>query len=88
MSDTRFTIYTPVWDDEDNRFKQWLSIGDGWRDDRGEMRGVILTMPVNPDQNFTGYIRFVEAGTPPPEPLKVTRAEFMATAYAASERGV
>lgn len=83
MGDTRFTIYTPVWDDEGDRFRAWLCIGEGWRDEQGEMRAQIVSMPINPDENFTGYIRFVESGKPPPEPLNMPRDVFMETTYAA-----
>jgi hypothetical protein len=77
----RLTAYTPVWKSDGKRFKAWLAIGNGGRFADGQMFGLIDCLPVDPDENFTGYLRFVVAGMPPPPPLSVTREEFLASVF-------
>jgi len=72
-----FTAYTPVWEEDGVHFKAWIVVGTGRRDEHGGMDVHIDSLPINPEEIFTGALRFVEAGAPPPVPLTITREEFL-----------
>jgi len=75
------TAYTPVWEPGGDRFKAWLAIGSGSYEAGSEIiTGQIDMLPFNPE-DFTGHIRFVKNGAPPPAPLTATREEFLSELY-------
>ena len=73
------TIYTPVWnpDCDGGEFRKWLPIGEVWRDDRNGIIGEFHSKPINPEETATDYFHCVPVGEPPPEPLTMTREEFL-----------
>jgi hypothetical protein len=85
------TLYTPVWEPEWNedegqitagKFRAWLAVGEAWQDHSG---GVIIDMhsqPINRDETATSYFYCVPVGRPPPQPLTITRAEFLEQQFA------
>jgi hypothetical protein len=81
------TAYTPMWEPGGKRFKQWLAIGEGWQDTDGTTSGMIHSFPIDPEENFTGYLEFVTVGEPPPPPLTTTRDEFVCLLYVPASRG-
>jgi hypothetical protein len=44
-------------------------IGEGRRDEQGEMTGHIHSLPIDPERTFTGGIIYIETGKPKPAPV-------------------
>src|SRR2546423_12833630 len=72
-----FRAYTPVWEEDGKCFKAWLEIGAAWRDEHGKISSNIHSLPINPEETFTGAICFIVAGESPPSPLTISKDEFL-----------
>jgi hypothetical protein len=87
------TVYTPVWQPEwddhkgqiaAGKFRAWLAVGDAWQDD--DSGGYILdihSQPINRDETATSHLYCIPVGRPKPEPLTITRDEFLEQRFAA-----
>jgi hypothetical protein len=73
----KFDVYTPVWEPGGEEFRGWIKIGTAWRDEHGATFSYIHSLPIDPDENWTGFCQFVETGAREPTPLTITRDKFL-----------
>jgi hypothetical protein len=71
------SIYTPVWKPDGRKFRRWLPVGRAWCGDREEFCFRIDGVPINAEETATDYFQVVPVGAPPPEPLTVSREQFI-----------
>jgi hypothetical protein len=77
------TAYTPVWDWEGKKFGKWLPIGSLWQHtEHNVIIGKIDMLPINPEENFTGFFHAVPVGAAKPAPLTMTKDEFVEAQFA------
>jgi hypothetical protein len=87
-------VYTPawqsVWDDDTveltaGKFRAWLAVGDAWPDDSGGFIFDIHSQPINHEQTATSFFYCIPIGQPRPQPLTITRDEFLEQQFAAHD---
>ena len=87
------TIYTPTWEpvwnpDEGKftagKFRAWLAVGEAWQNDYSSAGFLeIHSQPVLREETATSYFYWLPVGQPKPEPLTITRDEFLEQRFAA-----
>jgi hypothetical protein len=70
-------IYMPVWEPDSGKFSKWLAMGTAWRDEHDHMFCELDAIPLPSDEPGGWCFRYLPVGAPPPQPLTVTREEFL-----------
>ncbi len=75
-------VWQPVWEPDEGKFaagkfRTWLAVGDAWQDDNGGFILDIHSQPTNHEETATSYFHCIPVGRAKPEPLTITRDEFL-----------